>query len=302
MARISLVIDDLEKEENKVLAVRQAGAEKMRRRALLARIIGAPISFGMLILIFYCLKREIAMRRRTAEALSLSEERLRVFMDHSPAISFMKDEAGRYVSVHGLIEQLSTLKPSELLGRTDEELWPAEVAQHLQAVDRAVFSEHKSVEMMATLPDREGNPRDYLIHEFPIPDHQGKRILGGVAVDITQRKAAEEALQRAAQEFRLVANNIPAVVFKGYVDGSVDFFDHQVEIFTGYAREEFESRRLRWHDLICPEDLEIAKTPFVRALKDSGLYVREYRIRTKAGGIDLDPGAQLHPAPAGWQG
>jgi PAS domain S-box-containing protein/putative nucleotidyltransferase with HDIG domain len=201
--KIRLTITDLEKAETKVLGERQAGAEAMRRRALLARVIGAPISFGTLIVIFYCLKREIAIRRRTEEALRLSEKRLRVFMDNSPAISFMKNEAGRYVSVNGLIEQLSNRNASELVGKTDEELWPPEVAQQLQAADRAVFSKEKSVEIMATLPDREGNPRDYLIYEFPIPTHQQERILGGAAVDITQRKAAEEARRRGEEALRL---------------------------------------------------------------------------------------------------
>jgi len=212
----------LAKEENQVLQVRQAGAESMRRRAVMTRLIGGPLSFGILILIFYCLKREIAVRRRTAEALHLSEERIRVFMENSPTISFMKDAEGKYVYVSGLIEQLTSRKPSELVGRSDAELWPPEVAQPLQAMDRLVFAEEKSVEITAKLPDRQNNSLDYLIYEFPIPNHKGKRILGGVAVDITQRKAAEEALQKAAQEFRIVVNNIPAVVFKGYVDGTVE--------------------------------------------------------------------------------
>lgn len=282
MGNINTVIGDLEKEENQVLSERQAGVEKMRRRALLARVIGGPLSFGILILVFWCLKREVKARRRTAEALRLSEERLRVFMENSPAISFMKDTAGQYVFVNGLIEQLTSRKPGELVGKTDLQLWPFHLAQEIQAMDRQVFAEEKPVEIMAALPDRYGNTLDFLIYEFPIPNHQGKRILGGVAVDITQRRAAEAALQRAAQEFRMVVNNIPAVVFKGYVDGTVDFFDDRVEHLTGYAREEFEIRRRPWPDLILSEDLSSAKAAFVKALKGSGLYVREYRIATKA--------------------
>jgi len=282
MDNINFGLNSLAEEENQVLKVRQAGVDSMRRRAALTRLIAGPLSFAILILIFYCLKREIAVRRRTAEALHLSEERLRVFMENSPTISFMKDAGGKYVYVNGLIEQLTSKRPAELVGRTDAELWPPEVAQPLQAMDRLVFSEEKSVEITTKLPGRENNPLDYLIYEFPIPNHKGQRLLGGVAVDITQRKAAEEALQKAAQEFRIVVNNIPAVVFKGYVDGTVDFFDARVELMTGYSREEFEARRRRWHDLIFPEDLETAKAAFVKALRGSGLYVREYRLRTKA--------------------
>jgi PAS domain S-box-containing protein/putative nucleotidyltransferase with HDIG domain len=150
---------------------------------------GGPLSFVILILIFYCLKREIAAGPRTAKALHFSEE------------------------------------------------WP--------------------------------NP-------------QNKRILGSVALDFTQRRAAEAALQWTAQELRMVVNNIPVAVFKGYVDGTVDFFDDRVERLTGYSRQEFETPRRPWQDLIFPQDWATAKASFVKALKGSGLYVREYRIRTKA--------------------
>jgi PAS domain S-box-containing protein/putative nucleotidyltransferase with HDIG domain len=281
--KINFVLDALGQEERRVLSERQARVESMRRRATWVRIIGAPLSFGLLILVFVCLTREIRGRRRTAADLRLCEERLRVFMEHSPAISFMKDETGRYVHVNGLIEQFSTCKPVELVGKTDNELWPLEVAQHLQAVDRVVFSEDKPMEIMATLPDRNDTLRDYLIYEFPIPGHQGQRVLGGVAVDITQRKKTEEAFQQAARELRLVVNNIPAVVFKGYLDGTVDFFDDRVEELTGYARKEFESRQRRWPDLILPQDLTTSRERLIKALKGSGLYVREYRISTKTG-------------------
>jgi hypothetical protein len=42
-----------------------------------------------------------------------------------------------------------------------------------------------------------------------------------------------EVLLESDQDFKLLLNNIPAVVFKGYMNGSVDFFDHKVVAMTG---------------------------------------------------------------------
>jgi PAS domain S-box-containing protein/putative nucleotidyltransferase with HDIG domain len=115
-SKISLTIVDLEKEESKVLAARQAGAEKMRRRALFARLIGAPISFGMLILIFYCLKREIAMRRHTEEALRLSESRYRNIFDNAVEGIFQSTPQGRFISVNPSVAEMHGYgSPEELL-------------------------------------------------------------------------------------------------------------------------------------------------------------------------------------------
>ena len=83
----------------------------------------------------------------------------------------------------------------------------------------------------------------------------------------------------------LLVNQIPAVVFKGYQDWSVDFFDRKIENLTGYPKEEFDSRQLKWCDLILPEDLDMASGLFMQALKTDKSYVREYRIRKKDGEI-----------------
>lgn len=238
MGKISLVLKDLDTEENQVLSGRQARLETMRRRTFLARVIGGPLSFAILILIFYYLKREIAARRRTAEALHLSEERLRVFMENSPAISFMKDAEGKYVFVNGLIEQLLPREPGELVGKSDAELWPPEVAQQLQTMDQLVFTKEKSVEIMAALPDQGGNSRDYLIYEFPIPDHQEKRVLGGVAVDITQRQAAEEALRQSEARYRNIFDNAVEGIFQSTAQGRYLNVNPAMAEMCGYGSPE----------------------------------------------------------------
>jgi PAS domain S-box-containing protein len=100
-----------------------------------------------------------------------------------------------------------------------------------------------------------------------------------------ERHQAEDALVRSEQNYRLLVKTIPAVVYKGYLDWSVDFFDEKVEELTGYSKEDFDARRLTWKELILPEDLGEAKRTFVQGLRGARSYVREYRIRDKQGGV-----------------
>lgn len=90
-----------------------------------------------------------------------------------------------------------------------------------------------------------------------------------------------EVLLESDPDFKLLLNNIPAVVFKGYVDGSVDFFDQKVEEMTGYPRIDFESRRRKWTELVLEEDFEEVKQAFIQGLRTDKSYVREYRIRNR---------------------
>jgi PAS domain S-box-containing protein len=106
-----------------------------------------------------------------------------------------------------------------------------------------------------------------------------------IAADITEKKRSEQALKESERNYRLLIDNIPNIVFKGYSDGTIDFFDDKIEALTGYSKAEFISRKIKWIDLICEEDCPGQREQFLRALKGDRQYIREYRIRRKDGDI-----------------
>ncbi len=101
------------------------------------------------------------------------------------------------------------------------------------------------------------------------------------AAEVRELRQAEKALRQSEQNYRLLVGSIPAVVYKGYLDWSVDFFDRKIEELTGYKKKEFDSRRLKWVDLMVPEDVPSAKKAIKRARRVGGAYYREFRIRTR---------------------
>jgi len=103
--------------------------------------------------------------------------------------------------------------------------------------------------------------------------------------EIEDRKRAEEELRESETRYKMLINTIPSIVYRGYKDWAVDFLDEKIESLTGYAMEEFTSRNLKWNDILVSRDIDTAKKAFVEALRKNKSYVREYRIRTKAGEI-----------------
>ncbi len=95
------------------------------------------------------------------------------------------------------------------------------------------------------------------------------------------KRRSEESLMQHEGKYQLLAKTAPAVVFRGNVDGTLELFDDKVKEIAGYDQELFNSRKIKWTDLIFPEDQDAAKETFIRALKSNGFYVREYRFKSK---------------------
>src|SRR3989454_2198412 len=158
-------------------------------------------------------------------ALRESEDRFHAFMDNSPAVAFMKDEDGRFVYVNQLFERFFKLTRLQWLGKTDFDLWPEETARQLRDNDRAILAEDRPAEIFETLPGPDGILRTWLVFKFPVKDHAGRRFLGAMAVDITERRQLEQQLRQALK--------MEAV---GELGGGVAHDLHKlVTIITGYS-------------------------------------------------------------------
>ena len=151
------------------------------------------------------LQTEAHERRRTEEALRESQGRFQAFMDNGPAVGFMKDTEGRFIYVNKPFERCFNVALADLQGKTDFDWLPVETATQIQRNDRAVLQEDKTLEVLEAVPTPDGVLHYWLFFKFPVKDASGKRYLGGVAIDVTGRKQAEEQLKAYAD--KLEQNN-----------------------------------------------------------------------------------------------
>ena len=84
---------------------------------------------------FAKITRDISERREMEQRLRESEERMRAFTTHSPALMCMKDRDGRYRFANDRFLERYHLRPDQVLGRTDAELFPRRQALAAAAHD-----------------------------------------------------------------------------------------------------------------------------------------------------------------------
>jgi PAS domain S-box-containing protein len=143
--------------------------------------------------------RDLTERKHSEEALRESQAFFNSFMDNSPAVAFMKDDAGRYVYVNKPFERLFGQKLAFLKGRTSFDWLPPVTAAETHEHDLQVLNTGLPEEIIETVPTQDGTPHHWLVFKFPTLDSSGNKYVAGVGVDISERRRAEEALAQQAQ-------------------------------------------------------------------------------------------------------
>jgi signal transduction histidine kinase len=119
----------------------------------------------------------------------------------------MKDEQLRYVYVNRTCARLGRKQPQECVGLTDRDLWP-QFAEPLQANDLLVFKASQPLSSEDIVPDENGNPRHWLAYKFPFTNAAGQRLVGGMAIDITERRQAEQEARESRRRLEALSRQL----------------------------------------------------------------------------------------------
>ncbi|NBV23861.1 MAG: response regulator [Proteobacteria bacterium] len=128
-------------------------------------------------------------------AREASEARFAAFMEHSPAFAWIKDERFRYVYLNPRVCRFLKRTLAGVVSRTDYELFPRPVARQIRLHDRAVLERGVVVDVTENLADGDSKPCHCWTLRFPLVDAAGRRYVAGMAVDVTEKVRAEEALR-----------------------------------------------------------------------------------------------------------
>lgn len=180
-------------------------------------------------------------RGMAEQALRVSRQQMDAILENSPLPVLIKDRDGRYVLTNREFDQAFGLPTGYAIGKTDTELFSPEQAAIFRANDQKVIQAGIPMQFEERAWYVDGRHTD-LVAKFPIRDSLNEIVaIGGIVMDITDRKRAEEEMLR-------VVEAMPNALVRVNPAGLITLVNTRMEMLFGYTREELMGRAIE--DLI----------------------------------------------------
>jgi PAS domain S-box-containing protein len=226
---------------------------------------------------------DISGEKRLEDELGDSERRFMCFMDNLPGLAWIKDRDGRYVYANESAEKAFDTPIADLVGRTDDEVFPPGTAAEFIANDREALARDTALQTIETLEHSDGSIHYSIVSKFPIPGRDGRTVMvGGVALDVTALKQAQEALRRSEAWFRTLAEASPALIWRLDPDGSLAYVNPTFLEYFG--RREDDILNEGWRPLLHPDDADCFLATVEGAQHDRSRLQATARVKHRQGG------------------
>lgn len=225
---------------------------------------------------------DITERKRAEVVLRASEALYQSLVETLPISVCRKDLAGRFTFVNQRYCNEIKRPASDILGKTDFDLHPADLAEKYRQDDRAVIAAGQTVEMVEEHA-RLGGERTY-VQAFKSPVFDAAGQASGIQIifwDVTERQRAEETLQM----FQYTIDRASDAVQWLNRDGGFAYVNDQACRSLGYTREELLGLHLWDVDPIYPKERWDANWESYQPNRSGGSEIVETIHRRKDGSV-----------------
>jgi hypothetical protein len=156
--------------------------------------------------------RDVSARVRAQEALAEREAYLRAMLDNFPFLVWLKDVNGRFLAVNDTFaHSCGRAHAADIVGLTDFDVWPRDLAQRYVDDDRSVIATRKQKDVEEPI-FIQGASLWFETFKTPILDKLGN-VLGttGFSRDITERQRLGEQLRAQREQLRALAAHVESV-------------------------------------------------------------------------------------------
>ncbi len=196
---------------------------------------------------------DVTDRRQAVDALRDNEAEYRSLLESLPINVIRKDRHGRLSFVNGLYCKTMKRSAEELIGKTDFDLFPRELAEKYTSDDTRIMSEGIVLEDIER--HRRADGPDLFVHvlKSPVLNADGEIVgLQGMFWDVTDRKQAEESLRESETRLRAIVNSTLDCIVTADSEGRIVEFNPAAVRTFGWTKDEAIGQDI--HELLFPPE------------------------------------------------
>ena len=206
------------------------------------------VSMVLLIIVYFIIRSQIRSINKSQHELLENKNLLQAIIDNTSNPIFIKEINGKYLLINKQHETLFHHSIQEIVGKTDYDLLPKEVADVYRNSDLEAVKALKEIKIEETIQQEDG-PHTYIAVKFPLYDAEGRiYAIGGISTDITERKKQEES-SKAADKFFKMSLDMMIIASDKFIK-----INPSVTKTLGYSEQELFGKPFL--DFVYPEDVE----------------------------------------------
>ncbi|EFH88104.1 PAS domain S-box protein [Ktedonobacter racemifer] len=219
-----------------------------------------------------CAGRDITERKH-------AEDELRVLIDAIPQLVWMaRPDGSREYSNRRWCDSTDMTAEQYQGDGWLQAIHPDDQQRILEVWQRAVQTDRPYETELRLRHGTTGAYRWFLVRAMPYKDDQGTILKWfGTCTDIEEQKRAEQKLKESEENWRVLAETVPQLVWTTSPDGSVEYWNQRWYDYSGSSPEHALGHG--WSQFLHPDDLEHTLTVWHHALASGEAYEIEYRLR-----------------------
>ncbi|HYX05765.1 MAG TPA: PAS domain S-box protein, partial [Bacteroidales bacterium] len=225
---------------------------------------------------------DITEQKKAREQLKQHEAQLNAILNNLPHLAWLKNHEGKFLAVNETLAETAGTTVSEMLNRTDFDIWPQELAAKYVEDDHKVITEKKRIYTEEKVAVKTGSGW-FETFKTPVYDQTGEVIgTAGISLDITDRRAASEELRQTKERLENIINTSNAIIYTMSPDGQLTWVSNSWKELLGAPPDTVIGKSYK--DLIHDEDIPASIDFFKRVLsKGKRLKGLEFRIKNTQG-------------------
>ncbi|MGO9901190.1 MAG: PAS domain S-box protein [Solirubrobacteraceae bacterium] len=233
--------------------------------------------------------QDVTAARQAQESLRAVNARLQAVFDHAPAGMLLRARSGEILQMNSRANEYLALRLDGIDGVAPQDQLGPSVASQLTNVDAEMRRTGAPVGVDLTVVQPDGTRGFLHVVRYPVLDERGEvSAFGSFAMDITDRKLAEQAREKALHDFE-DAQRV-AAIGSWFADPQAAILTWSAELFRIFGRDPEKgpaSLAELLENYVIAEDRERVRAAFAAVLERNESFEFDYRIRTRDGTVRI---------------